>query len=104
MTTRTRKKEQPTIADLLEEARKERGLSQRRTADVLDTTPTTYRNWLRGQVPSLDKVAAFMDFTGRDKLDVVMAILKTEEDSPKGLSLNHPSGKLLSPLPELTAA
>lgn len=76
--------EQPTISEVLEAARVERGISQRKTAVELDTTPGTYRQWLRGQVPGLDRLEAFMEFTGHPKVDILLAIAEAEDRLGKG--------------------
>lgn len=83
-TTKHRTEDQPTIGQLLERARKEKGLSQRKAADELGTTPTTYRSWLRGQVPGFNRVSKFVEFTGQTKLDILLAIVEAEERAMPG--------------------
>lgn len=63
-----------TIYELLEDTRREKGLSQRRAAEQLPTTPTTWRQWSRGQVPGWEWLTVFCEFTGLGEDDVIDAI------------------------------
>ena len=58
------------IAELLETARKERGLSRNKAAEALDTSALTYRQWIRGQTPEPVWVENFAKFSGKDKTEV----------------------------------
>jgi transcriptional regulator with XRE-family HTH domain len=63
-----------TIYEILEDTRKNRGLSQRRAADALDTTPTTWRSWSRGQIPGWVWIVPFAEFTGQPREAIINAI------------------------------
>lgn len=64
------------FAQMLEEARKAQGLSQVRAAAAVGTSPTTWRQWLRGQRPDWDRVQRLVEFIGRDETDVLRALLR----------------------------
>ena len=58
------------IAELLETARKEKGLSRNKAAEELETSALTYRQWIRGQTPDPTWVESFAKFSGKDKTEV----------------------------------
>lgn len=62
------------LKDILEEARLRQGLSREAAAKALETTPPTYRGWLRGQQPEWFRLPVFIRFTGRPEGDIVAAI------------------------------
>ena len=64
------------FAQMLEDARQERGLSQVRAATAVGTSPTTWRQWLRGQRPDWDRVDRLVEFIGKDESDVLRALLR----------------------------
>ncbi len=68
------------IAQLLEKARKERGLSLNKAAAELATSPLTYRQWVRGQTPQPIWVGAFAKFSGEKKSEVADRYIKDTED------------------------
>lgn len=72
------------LASMLERARESKGLSQNRAAKALKTSATTYRQWLRGQQPELQRFPVIAEFVGVDVGDIVVAIL----DEDKGVSLS----------------
>jgi hypothetical protein len=71
-----------TIIELLEETRKDRGFSQRRAAEELPTTTTTWRSWSRGQIPGWEWLEPFIKFTGQSREVVVEAIAEQARRSP----------------------
>jgi transcriptional regulator with XRE-family HTH domain len=90
------------FAQMLEEARKEKGLSQLRAAVALDTSPTTYRSWLRGQRPDWDRVDTLVEFIGRDEADILRALLRHNDGREPVAPSRHAKGVYLSsrsPLP-----
>lgn len=72
------------FAQMLEEARKEKGLSQVRAAVALDTSPTTYRQWLRGQRPDWERVPVLVEFIGREEGDILRALLRHSASEAPG--------------------
>jgi len=70
---------EPTIAELLEDARDRRGLSQRKAADWLGTTPRTWKDWQRGQAPGTKWAKSFAEFTGQDEAYILRRLIELEE-------------------------
>ncbi len=66
---------EPTIAEMLEEARNARGLSVRAAVKLFPTTETTWRAWQRGQAPGTRWTKSFAKFTGQDKAYVASRIV-----------------------------
>lgn len=80
--------ERVTFVDMLEGARRRRGLSQIRAAAELKTSPTTYRQWLRGQKPDWDRLETLIDFIGEPEEDVLKAIRRhPDRNTPEGVLL-----------------
>lgn len=79
MSTRTHAK---TIYEILEEVRKDKGLSQRQACAELKTTTTTWRNWGRGQTPGWDWEKKFIEFTGLSRDEIVDAIAEHARRHP----------------------
>lgn len=64
-----------TISEVLEETRRNKGLSQRRAAEELPTTTTTWRGWRRGeQIPGWEWLDPFCQWTGRTDDEIIDAI------------------------------
>lgn len=70
------------LGELLEETRKKRGLPVLRAAEMLKTTPPTYRAWRRGQLPQIGFVPEIAVFTSRDEDEILRLLL--EDARPKG--------------------
>lgn len=65
----------PTVGELLEEARKRRGLSKTRVIRIIDTTDPTYRSWTSGQsTPGLDWVEPIAEFCDVSRYVVLAAM------------------------------
>lgn len=85
------------FAEMLEAARRRRGLSKERAANELHTSSTTYRQWLRGQRPEWERVPVIVDFIDEDEGEVLKALARHgamgpydggSPDGDKGLFLN----------------
>lgn len=81
------------FAIMLEEARRAKGLSRLKAAAVLQTSPHTYRSWLRGQRPGYDWLPILIDFIDRDEAEIFRAVLAHGDavppmDRAKGVYLN----------------
>ncbi len=100
----------PTIAGLLEEARKRRGLSVRKAARLLGTTETTWRAWQRGQNPGTKWAGRFAEFTDQDEAYILRRLLELEDGvSPTllermGEARYAPVAQLTQPVPTLHLA
>lgn len=70
---------EPTIAKMLEDARIRRGLSQRRAAEWLHTTPRTWKDWQRGQAPGARWAGGFAEFTNQDEAYILRRLFELEE-------------------------
>lgn len=79
-----------SIIEVLEETRKDRGLSQRSASEALGTTPTTWRNWLRGQIPGWDWLEAFEAWTGLPRDEIIGAIAEHARRHPDFVSPLRP--------------
>jgi transcriptional regulator with XRE-family HTH domain len=77
---------QRMFTEMLEEARKRQGLSKVRAAAMLGTSPTTYRQWLRGQRPDWEWVDRLIEFTGEDELAVLVALRYHGPPTPNDVS------------------
>ena len=64
------------IAQMLERARLERGLSRNKAAAELGTSSTTYRQWMRGQQAHLSRFPSFAKFADETIEEVVRRATK----------------------------
>ena len=64
------------IAQMLEDARLERGLSRNKAAAELGTSSTTYRQWMRGQKAHLARFEKFAEFANKTVEEVMKKAMK----------------------------
>ena len=64
------------IAQMLEGARLEKGLSRNKAAAELGTSSTTYRQWMRGQQPHLARLLTFADFADETIEEIIKKAAK----------------------------
>ena len=68
------------IAQMLERARLEKGLSRNKAAAELGTSSTTYRQWMRGQQPHLARLLTFADFADETIEEIIKKAAKDAGD------------------------
>ena len=88
------------IAQMLEEARIDKGLSRNKAAAELETSPTTYRQWMRGQRPDLARVFTLARFADESVEDVVKKMIDDEVGNGDGPS-SGPIPRYINPRPNL---
>ena len=73
------------IAQMLEDARLEKGLSRNKAAAELGTSSTTYRQWMRGQQAHLARFPKFAEFADETIEEVHKKAAKDATDANEAL-------------------